>query len=1508
MRSFGAKWACAAWLCVSCSGEPTTRVVDAGAAGSPLEARRAVRLLAPPRADAPTPLTPMADEPGRFVMRRADSAAFFSSKGLAWSLEKEGKRFGLHASLVGAREVTPTPEKQQRASVKRFVAGAQTATATYGQLAWEEVYPGVDMVVEPITGGLEYRFVLSPGADPARIVIDWPEASAVRVVDDGRGLEIETGVGRMMVSGLRAFSVEKDGNQPVEAKHVVEGTRVSLAITGWSGATPLVIDPAVTWSSFVGGSNQENGHAVAVDAAGNMYLTGQTLSADFPTTGGFQTTNGGTGYAHDAFVTKITAGGSIAWSTYLGGSGDEIGWGLALDPAGNVAVVGQTNSTNFPTTTGAYDTTLGGARDAFVTKIDAAGNLLWSTYFGGATGGVGADHAEGVAMDSAGNVFISGSTQSSDLPTTTGAYSTIHRGSDDVFVAKFTSGGALAWSTFLGGTTDEFAHAAWIDSNGDLLVAGETYSTNFPTTSGLDVTFGGGSGPDAFVTKFNASGALLWSTFLGGGARDAANALTTDPTGNIFVVGVTSSSNFPATGGFDATLGGSADAFVTKLTPTGTVAWSSFLGGSAGDYGMGIALDSYGNLALAGFTDSTDFPNTRAFQPSTGGSTDAFVAKVSSSGAYLWSSYIGGSSYDYGNYVAVDPSNSIVVVGASASTNFPIVGGFDTTLSDTGFPYDVFVYRVGQAPLGTACANLAACASSVCADGVCCDRACTGLCEACSSTKKGSGPSGTCGFIGDGSDPDRECASATCTSTSTLTFAKVCDGAGACRGNGSTGCGNYACQSGACAVSCSGDTDCASTHYCLAGACVIKRAVAETCTAARECASGYCADGVCCDRACTGRCEACSAEKKGSAASGTCGPIVDGTDPDKECPGAFCSSISTATNAQVCDGAGACRANGTTTCVNYACSAGSCASTCTSDSACASTHYCVSGSCISKRAVAEACTANRECASGVCADGVCCDRACTAGCEACSAAKKGSGADGVCGPVAADTDPKNACVRDSLYPNNCGADGLCNGAGACRTVAAAGTVCGASTCTSGSTVARTCNSIGLCQTTSTSCAPYACASATSCATSCTTDAQCATTHFCGTTNLCEPRKANGSVCSTASECTSGMCADGVCCNSACVGQCEACNLTGSEGVCSAVTGTPRGGRAACVTTPTACAGTCNGTNRVACTYPSGNACGTACTTGTETPSTCNGAGACVASEARSCGAYACDAATGACEKACTSNAQCAERFVCTAGACVPAALGDACTSAAGCPTGTHCTDGVCCTDAICSAGLACNTAKKKGTCAKVAGIACKADAECGTGVCADEVCCDRACNGQCEACDVTGSVGTCAPVKGAPHGVRTACTTDPTNVCASLSCDGADTTKCAARPGAETVCKTAACVAGTATKTAHCDGTGACVGEPETACAPYACDEKGEACATSCSTECAAGSVCTGGVCGPAAAVPVEDQGGCAVGSRGAAPRAAGVTLLVAALAALAAPGRRRRGGRAQAGRASDSA
>jgi hypothetical protein len=447
---------------------------------------------------------------------------------------------------------------------------------------------------------------------------------------------------------------------------------------------------ALSYSTFLGASSNDQAFAVAADAQGNSYVVGSTSSENFPTTAGAldRSLDGTT----DAFLAKFRRDGTFQWATYLGGSGNERAHGVAVDTAGNAYVTGRTDSADFPTTAGSFDQMFNGNVDAFVVKVAAGGELVYSTYLGGS----GFELDEGfdslarrvgaIAVDSAGNAFVTGSTTSDNFPATAGAFRVAKSGFTDVFVTKLNAvGSALVYSTYLGGSDHDRGHGIAVDEHGNAYVTGEAVSRDFPTTANSFQPAHAGGFSDAFVTKLNAAGsALVYSSYLGGTTSEFPGRLTLDSSGHAYVTGTTSSFDFPTTDGAlqRAKASNGFDAYVSKVDATGSsLVYSTYLGGSFGnDYGEGIAVDASGEAYVSGHAVSAAFPVADAFQPQRLGPSDAFISKLNASGsALVYSSYLGGGRDDVGYGVAVDPSGTAHVNGWTNSSGAFARAPFATT-------------------------------------------------------------------------------------------------------------------------------------------------------------------------------------------------------------------------------------------------------------------------------------------------------------------------------------------------------------------------------------------------------------------------------------------------------------------------------------------------------------------------------------------------------------------------------------------------------------------------------------------------------------------------------------------------------------------------------------------------------------------------------------------------------------------------------------------------------------
>jgi hypothetical protein len=639
----------------------------------------------------------------------------------------------LHMQIVGGDPGAAAVGREPLPGIVNYFLGSDpaqwhAAVPTYGRVEYANVYPGIDLSYYSSSSRLEYDFVVAPGANPRKIVLRLAGAEG-SAIDAQGNLVLHTAVGDVVqekpilyqeANGVRepiagGFSLNPDGATQRSAL-------LTFEVGAYDSTRPLVIDPVVLgYSSFLGGSGEERGYGIDVDRDGSAYLTGYTTSANFPITAGAfdPTQNGGS----DAFVARLNADGTaLIYSTFLGGSTDDIAYGITLDNAGNAYVTGATNSANFPTSTNAFDKTWNGSFDAFVTKLNPNGtSLSYSTFLGGSN----YDDGWGIAVDEYGSAYVSGHTSSFNFAVTPGSFDTSYNGGIngfDDFVTKLTPDGtALAYSTYLGGSSDEYPgwtgialyYANYGDGGGIYAaVTGTTYSADFPVVCGYygscyDMSYNGGG--DAFLTSIKPDGSNLdFSTFLGGTGQENGLSVVIGSTA-FWVTGHTTSSNFPTQwNAYDASYNGGDDAFVTGFGTGTYLVGSTYLGGGGNDAALGIAVrdDASGEkVYVAGYTSSTGFPTTSGAYDTTsnGGSYDSFLTELAGgAGVLAYSTYLGGSATDYGNGIAVDCHGYGYVVGDTGSSNFPAkAGSFDTTYN--GGVADAFVTKFAGLSDNTSC-------------------------------------------------------------------------------------------------------------------------------------------------------------------------------------------------------------------------------------------------------------------------------------------------------------------------------------------------------------------------------------------------------------------------------------------------------------------------------------------------------------------------------------------------------------------------------------------------------------------------------------------------------------------------------------------------------------------------------------------------------------------------------------------------------------------------------------
>jgi len=599
----------------------------------------------------------------------------------------------------------------------------RTGVATFARVRVGEIYPGVNLVYYGNQQQLEYDFMVAPGANPGAIAIHFAGVDKISVNTRGElilslaGSEIRQPK-PMIYQTIGGTRKEVEGGYRIADAHTV-----AFAVGQYDHNQPLVIDPILSYSTYFGGNAGETAWAISLDTNGFIYIAGGTSSSQFSTPGAYQTNYHGGKYVGDAFVAKFgNLGTNLIYLTYLGGSGDDAAYGIAVDGDGDAYITGATSSTDFPTTnaipgyaniSGQIDGNIYPA-DVFVTKLGSSGsNLVYSTYLGGNS----SDVAYGIAVDSSDNAYITGFTYSTNFPTTTNALqkhlacANSFYYNANAFVTEIASNGtSLVFSTYFGGTNYDMGKGITVNASG-IYVTGFTGSINFPNTNAFQQYLNGAT--NAFVAKFTPSCTnLVYSTFLGGTNSDVAYRIAVDSLGNAYVVGWTTSPNFPntATGltnlynGLTNNLYGSApvitNAFLTQITWNGTsaaIGYSVVFGGTNADIdiGYGVAVDPTGNAFVVGTTSSTDFPtfNTSGLLRATNsGGNDVFVTAFNTNAsALLYSAYLGGSSDDFGYGIAVDPAGNAYVIGTTSSINFPTLAAFRSTLNGAN---DAFLAKI----------------------------------------------------------------------------------------------------------------------------------------------------------------------------------------------------------------------------------------------------------------------------------------------------------------------------------------------------------------------------------------------------------------------------------------------------------------------------------------------------------------------------------------------------------------------------------------------------------------------------------------------------------------------------------------------------------------------------------------------------------------------------------------------------------------------------------------------
>ncbi len=604
--------------------------------------------------------------------------------------------------LAGANPRSKAEGVEARIATSNYFIGNDPAkwragVPHYGRVRFAEVYPGIDLMYYGKDGRLEYDWIVRPGADPSKIRLKFAGVKKMRVDRNG-DLVLETPGGEVRE---KKPVVYQERSQEIAGRYVIRGQQeAGFEIGSYDARKTLVVDPVLVYSTYLGGSGNDDGHGIAVDSAGNAYITGHTDSTDFPTVNPIQSKNplgsspgGGVGCV---FISKVSANGStLLYSTYLGGNGLDTGNAIAVDSSGDAFVTGSTTSSNFPTANAIQGKNLGALGTAFVTKLNPAGNaLLFSTYLGGSQ----SDGGNGIAVDTAGNAYVTGFTNSDNFPLVNPLEPYVATGENNFppgFVTKMSAdGSALLYSTYLGGYNgQDTGYGIAVDSTGSAYVAGTTTATDLPVVNALQSTDKNTSGT-GFVVKINPSGsAFVYSTYLGGSVIDYVYAIAVDSSGNAYVTGRTNSSDFPIVNALETT--GAPTAFVSKINATGSaLAYSTYLGGGA--VGYGIAVNAAGEAWVTGTMSPGRFPTVNPLA-NLGQDNAVFASQFSADGtALLFSSPLWLAAGSEQGGIKVDAAGNVYVTGDVSVNSTYTAAGFQPNFG--GGQEDAFIMKISSGP------------------------------------------------------------------------------------------------------------------------------------------------------------------------------------------------------------------------------------------------------------------------------------------------------------------------------------------------------------------------------------------------------------------------------------------------------------------------------------------------------------------------------------------------------------------------------------------------------------------------------------------------------------------------------------------------------------------------------------------------------------------------------------------------------------------------------------------
>ncbi|MFX0092502.1 MAG: SBBP repeat-containing protein [Candidatus Hodarchaeota archaeon] len=607
-------------------------------------------------------------------------------------------------TFTGARSVTPRGEEFSESYTNYFYGMQSTPPVQHcRKIVYEELYDGITLVYRFTPHALKYDFIVEPYACIEKIQMTYtgldeitiePTKITLRVANtllyDGE-LQAWYETTRQSVP-LQFSGVTEENNRQLEAQSTA--TIYFTSTVPYDRTRRIIIDPILAYSTYLGGSSNEDVTELVLDATGNIIVAGTTSSIDFPTAQAFQGSSSG---GSDAFIAKISGDGqTLLFATYLGGSDEEFLFSIDIDSADNIVITGSTASSDYPIQN-AFQNSKKGVWDQFITKISPDGrSLIFSTFFGGSND----ERGGGVAFDSAGNILVSGITSSSDFPILN-AYQAVFAGVYDTFIAKFsTDGQTLLFASFFGGGDSDHAYNMLVDNQDNLIFVGYTRSYDFPTSPNAYQRFKF-EGTDGILVKFDNTGQnLLFSTYLGGGGTDTIEDMAIDNNGNIFVIGTTTSNNFPTVDAFQWIRRGNSDAFISQFSSGDqSLEFSTYLGGAEDEFGSEIILDDNGDLLIIGTTASYNFPAVDPFQGGKHENKDAFITKIDHlNRSIIFSTYFGGADDDWGNSIITDSIGNIIFAVTTHSTDLTTINAVQADLK--GYD-DLFIGKFTFNPLNT---------------------------------------------------------------------------------------------------------------------------------------------------------------------------------------------------------------------------------------------------------------------------------------------------------------------------------------------------------------------------------------------------------------------------------------------------------------------------------------------------------------------------------------------------------------------------------------------------------------------------------------------------------------------------------------------------------------------------------------------------------------------------------------------------------------------------------------